>query len=315
MKIVALAGGVGGAKLADGLNRIDPAQELTLVVNTGDDFSLFGLHISPDLDTVCYNLAEIENPNTGWGRREDSWETISEISHLGGPDWFRLGNKDLAVHLERSRRLRAGEVLSDITKSFCRTWGIRANVIPMSDDLVPTIVNTNEGDLPFQDYFVKLACRPGVIGFEYQDSTQAVPAPGVLGSIRAADLVIICPSNPWVSISPILAIPGIRKELLAKTVLAVSPIIGGAAVKGPAAKMYQEMGITPSAAAVAEHYQEILNGFVMDQTDEDQAANIRLADPGVELLLTDSWMNTRQDRVRLAREVIDFGRKIIKERL
>jgi LPPG:FO 2-phospho-L-lactate transferase len=314
MKILALAGGVGGAKFADGLNRLDPPLDLTVVVNTGDDFRLFGLRISPDLDTVCYTLAGIENPTAGWGRAEESWETINEISKLGGPDWFRLGNKDLAVHLERTRRLQDGESLSEITHSFCALWGIAAAVIPMSDLPVPTIVHTEQGNLAFQDYFVKMACKPEVTGFYFQDADNVDPAPGVLQAISESDLVIICPSNPWVSIDPILAIPDIRTELRQKIVLAISPIIGGKTVKGPAAKMYQELGIKPSAAAVADHYLDLLSGFVIDKADHEQEENLTgIGSKSLQVLVTDTWMNTRQDRVRLAGDVISFGKKIIKE--
>ena len=313
MKIVALAGGVGGAKLADGLYRLSPQLDLTVIVNTGDDFSLFGLKICPDLDTVCYNLAGIENPLAGWGRAEECWETIDEISFLGGPDWFRLGNKDLAVHLERTRRLSEGEVLSEITSSFCRRWDITANILPMSDTPVPTIVQTKQGDLPFQDYFVKLACRPEVTGFIFQGADESVPAPGVVRSIKEADLVLICPSNPWVSIDPILAIPDISRELRNKVVLAVSPIIGGKTVKGPAAKMFKEIGIIPSAAAVAEHYQELLTGFIMDSADQDLEEHLSGSGPEeLKVMTTNTWMNSRQDRVRLAEDVITFGKQLLK---
>jgi len=314
MKVAALAGGVGGAKLADGLNRMTPQLELTVIVNTGDDFDLFGLKICPDLDTVCYNLAGIENPSTGWGRAEESLETINEISQLGGPDWFQLGNKDLALHLERNRKLGEGEVLSEITAGFCKNWGITAKILPMSDQAVPTLVRTDQGDLPFQDYFVKLAWRPVVSEFVFQDADQAVPAPGVLQAIIEADLVLICPSNPLVSIDPILAVPGIREEILTKTVLAVSPLIGGKAVKGPAAKMFTEIGLTPSADAVAEHYRGLIAGFIMDNADLELEEQLTGSGPkDLKILITDTLMTTRQERVRLAEDVISFGRQLLKE--
>lgn len=305
---------MGGAKLVDGLSRLDAPPDLTVVTNTGDDFILFGLQICPDLDTVCYNLAGLENPLTGWGRAEESWESINEIRKLGGPDWFRLGNKDLAVHLERTRRLRAGETLSEIIIDFCRSWGIQTTVLPMSDDPVSTIVQTNQGELPFQDYFVKLKCRPEVTGFYFKGAEDSTPAEGVIQSIKQADLVVICPSNPWVSIDPILAVPGIRQEIKKKIVLAISPIIGGKAVKGPAAKMYQEMAITPSAAAVAAHYGEFLAGFVMDNVDQELEQDIRSSGPSApKVFITDTWMKTRQDRVHLAEKVLDFAQQLIKE--
>ncbi len=314
MNVVALAGGVGGAKLADGLARLNPSPTLTVIVNTGDDFNLFGLHISPDLDTVCYNLAGMEQPDTGWGRADESWDALKEIQKLGGPDWFRLGDRDLATHLERTRRLGSGEPLSKITADFCRVWDIAAAVLPMSDDLVPTMVLTDQGELAFQDYFVKLGCEPAVTGFRFQGVENTRPAPGILQAIDRADLIVICPSNPWVSVDPILAVPGIRPALAEKLVLAISPIIAGKAVKGPAAKMYQEMGISPSASAVAKHYGNLLDGFVIDEQDEELVKEIKDGETHpLKVICTDTWMKTREDRVRLAGEVLDFGQQIIKE--
>jgi len=314
MNIVALAGGVGGAKLADGLARLNPPPALTVIVNTGDDFNLFGLHISPDLDTVCYNLAGMEQRNTGWGRADEGWDVYQEIQKLGGPDWFRLGDKDLATHLERTRRLGSGEPLSKITADFCRVWEIDPAVLPMSDDPVPTIVLTDQGELAFQDYFVKLSCEPAVTGFRFQGVENSQPAPGILQAIQEADLIVICPSNPWVSIEPILAVPGIRSALEEKLVLAISPIIAGEAVKGPAAKMYLEMGIIPSATAVAKHYGNLLDGFIIDKQDEGLMKGIinRETHP-LKVFCADTWMKTREDRVRLAGEVLDFGQQIIEE--
>jgi len=314
MNVVALAGGVGGAKLADGLARLNPSPNLTVIVNTGDDFNLFGLHISPDLDTVCYNLAGMEGPNTGWGRSDEGWDVFQEIQKLGGPGWFRLGDKDLATHLERTRRLQSGEPLSKITADFCRAWGIDAAVLPMSDDPVPTMVLTDQGELAFQDYFVKLDCEPAVIGFRFQGVENSRPAPGVLEAIQGSDLIVICPSNPWVSIEPILAVPGIRTALEEKLVLAISPIIAGEAVKGPAAKMYLEMGISPSAGAVAKHYGNLLDGIMIDEQDEELMKSIKNRDThSLRVICADTWMKTREDRVRLAGEVLDFGQQIIEE--
>jgi len=233
MKIVALAGGVGGAKLANGLAQIQHPEDLTIIVNTGDDFKHLGLFICPDLDTVCYKLAGLANPETGWGRADESWHAIENITRLGGPNWFHLGDQDLGTHLERTRRLKAGQTLSQITRDFCAAWGIGPTVLPMSDDPVPTIVLTDEGELPFQEYFVHRRCEPRVRGFRFQGVDGAHPAPGMIAAIREADLVVICPSNPWVSIDPILALPNIRSEIGSRRVVAVSPIIGGKAVKGP----------------------------------------------------------------------------------
>ena len=313
MNVVALAGGVGGAKLADGIAQLG-LSNFTIIVNTGDDFQHFGLYISPDLDTVCYNLAGMEKPDTGWGRAGESWETLSEIQRLGGPDWFSLGNKDLATHLERTRRLMNGETLSQITADFCQKWGIKSNVLPMSDDPVPTIVQTNQGKLSFQDYFVRQKCEPEVKGFLFEGVETAKPTPGLIEAINQADLIVICPSNPWVSIDPILAIPGIRTSLKDKVVLGISPIIGGKAVKGPAAKMYHEMGIQPSAAEVAAHYGKVISGFVIDQEDKELISEIEQGGSGkIKAFCTDTWMKTREDRLRVAGQVMEIGQNLIKE--
>ena len=312
MKVVALAGGVGGAKLVYGLAQTLPAENLTVIVNTGDDFELFGLKVSPDLDTVCYTLAGIANPETGWGRADETWHTLEGLEELGAPDWFRLGDRDLATHLERTRRLKNGQKLHQVTRDFCRAWGVAVAVLPMSDDPVPTQVKTDKGMLPFQEYFVREKCRPRVRGFVFQGAEKARPAPGVKESIQDADLVVICPSNPWVSVDPILAVSPIREWLQEKTVLAVSPIIGGRAVKGPAAKMFREMRVEPSAFAVASHYSSLLSGFVIDEEDREQVKEIQSAASGsVSVCDTNTWMETEEDRVRLAREVLAFGKTLI----
>ena len=307
MKVVALAGGVGGAKLADGLAQVLPAEDLTIIVNTGDDFEHLNLHISPDLDTVCYTLAGIANPITGWGRASETWSMLETLSELGGPSWFRLGDRDLGVHLERTRRLRLGDPLSQITRDFCRAWGIEATILPMSDDFIPTWVDTNEGELPFQEYFVHRRCTPLVKGFRFQGIEKASATPGVLEAIRDAGLVIVCPSNPWVSIDPILAVPGVRDaiENSQAPVLAVSPIIAGQTIKGPAAKMYAELGIKPSAIAVARHYGTLLSGFILDVLDRDLLASLQI--DRHQVLVTETVMKTREDRCRLAQEVLSFG--------
>ncbi len=308
MKVVALAGGVGGAKLADGMAQALPPESLTVIVNTGDDFEHLGLKICPDLDTVCYTLAGLANPSTGWGRAGETWNALESLETLGGPGWFRLGDRDLGTHLERTRRLRLGQGLSQITCDFCRAWGVRQSVLPMSDDPVPTLVDTNEGLLAFQDYFVRRKCEPRVRGFRFEGVESALPATGVLDSIRSADLIVICPSNPWVSIDPILALPGVRAALRAGApVIAVSPIIGGKTVKGPAAKMYAELGILPSALAVSRHYGArssggILTGFVLDQVDRDLEPTIVSA--AIQPLVAATLMTTGQDRLRLAEEIL-----------
>lgn len=331
MKIVALAGGVGGAKLVDGLAQIHPSEDLAIIVNSGDDFEHLGLKICPDLDTVCYTLAGLANPATGWGRAGESWNALESLAELGGPVWFRLGDRDLGTHLERTRLLRKGLTLSHITQRFCEAWKINPTVLPMSDDSVATIVYTDEGRLPFQEYFVRRQCRPRVSGFEFQGAEHALPAPSALDRLADTEMVIICPSNPWVSIDPILALPGIKAELTNKDiserepgvfhktvgtkrpVVAVSPIIGGEAVKGPAAKMYAELGVEPSALAVARHYGSaaeggLLSGFVMDNADAALEKDVRSL--GIDTLVTDTLMRTNLDRARLAKEVLDFGEKL-----
>jgi len=304
MRVVALAGGVGGAKLADGLAQALSPAELTIIVNTGDDFEHFGLWISPDLDTVCYTLAGIANPETGWGRVDESWEAYESFSQLGGPDWFRLGDRDLGTHLERTRRLDGGQPLSRITADFCAAWGVAHRILPMSDDPIPTVVLSEEGELAFQEYFVARRCQPEVRGFRFEDVERAKPAPGVLSALEEAELVVICPSNPWVSVDPILAVPGVRQAVAERAVVAVSPIIGGRAVKGPAAKMYRELGLEPSALAVAEHYGSLLDGLVFDQVDDALKGDIEAL--GVKTLTTDTLMKSPQDRLRLAQQVLEF---------
>ncbi len=309
MKVVALAGGVGGAKLADGLAQALPPQDLTIIVNTGDDFEHLGLYIAPDLDTVCYTLAGLANPETGWGRAGESWQAISNLETLGGPTWFRLGDQDLATHLERTRLLKEGLPLSAITQRFCTAWSVKPCVLPMSDDSVRTIVRTDEGDLAFQEYFVHRRCEPSVRGFEFRGAKAASPAPGVIEALDAADVIVFCPSNPWVSIGPILSIRGVKEAVQSKPTIAVSPIIGGAAVRGPAAKMYAEMGITPSALAVAQQYHGITKGFVIDEVDAQLADTIARYDMWV--LATHTLMKTTQDRRQLAEDVLNFiGAKI-----
>jgi LPPG:FO 2-phospho-L-lactate transferase len=306
LKIVALAGGVGGAKLAHGLAQILPPEDLTVIVNTGDDFEHYGLYICPDLDTVCYTLAGLANPDTGWGRIDETWNAIENASMLGGPDWFKLGDKDLGTHLERTQRLIEGQTLSEITKAFCKAWGIEQTILPMSDQPVRTIVETEEGDLAFQEYFVHLRCEPRVTGFRFEGLEKAEPAPGACEAIQSADAVIICPSNPWVSIDPILKVfsPLLRGEESGVRCIAVSPIIGGQTVKGPAAKMYRELGIEPSALAVAHHYRGLANGFVLDKIDEQLKGDIM----GLTMrtLVTNTLMNSLDSRSRFANDVLRF---------
>jgi LPPG:FO 2-phospho-L-lactate transferase len=301
-RIVAFAGGVGGAKLAHGLAQILAPEDLTVIVNTGDDFEHLGMYICPDLDTVCYTLAGLANPETGWGRVNETWNTIANIEKLGGPNWFRLGDQDIATHLERTRRMKEGQSLSQITKDFCAAWGIKHTVLPMTDSPVRTMVDTDEGELAFQEYFVHRHCEPRVKGFRFDGVNSAEPAPGVREAIDSAEAIVICPSNPWVSVDPILRII----QRINKPVIALSPIIGGKTVKGPAAKMYSELGIEPSALAVAEHYRNILAGFVLDSVDSEMENNIKQL--GIRTLVTDTLMNNLTDRTRLAQDVLNFTR-------
>jgi LPPG:FO 2-phospho-L-lactate transferase len=316
IKAAALAGGVGGAKLADGLAQI-LGKDLTVIVNTGDDFDLFGLKICPDVDTVCYTLAGLANPETGWGRKDETWNVLSALEDLGGPSWFRLGDRDLGTHLERTRRLAEGQALSQVTHQFCETWRIVSPVLPMTDDGVYTFVKSEEGMLGFQEYFVKKRCEPRVKGFSFEGASSAHPAPGALEALQEADFVILCPSNPWVSIDPILSIPGYREVLEKKTLIAVSPIIGGQAVKGPVVKMFSELGIQPSAAAVARHYEAkenggLLNGFIVDSIDSDLLPELKAS--GFHVFATGTVMHTIPDRRRLAEEVLDLGIKLAEVR-
>ena len=300
MKIVALAGGVGGAKFAHGLAQVLPAEDLTVIVNTGDDFEHYGLYICPDLDTVCYTLAGMSNPETGWGRAGETWKVIENAAALGGPFWFRLGDRDLGTHLERTRRLSEGQSLSQVTGDFCQAWGIQQTILPMSDQPVRTIVETEEGDLAFQEYFVHRRCEPQVRGFRFEGIEAAEPAPGVRETIATADAVIICPSNPWVSIDPILRVI----QRITKRIVAISPIIGGQTVKGPAAKMYRELGIRPSALAVANHYCDVIDGFVFDTLDRQLESEIK--NLNMRTLVTNTLMNSHDDRKYLAGEVLSF---------
>ncbi len=305
MNVVALAGGVGGAKLAHGLAMVLPAECLTVVVNTGDDFEHLGFHISPDVDTVMYTLAGLANPDTGWGLAGETWSFLEALGRLGGETWFRLGDRDLATHVERRRRLASGQSLTETTEALCAALGVRPAVRPMSDDRLRTVVLTDEGALGFQEYFVHRQCRPRVIGFIFNGEGQARPTAQVTGALRAADLIVFCPSNPFVSLEPILRLPGVRDLVRARPAVAVSPIVGGQALKGPAAKMLAELGQDVSAAGVARHYGGLLRGFVLDRIDESQAGPLR--EQGLRVLATDTVMRTEGDRARLARDVIAFA--------
>jgi LPPG:FO 2-phospho-L-lactate transferase len=307
--IVALAGGVGGARLAVGLaDRLSP-RELAIVVNTGDDFEHLGLVICPDLDTVTYTLAGIHNPKTGWGRAAETWSCMQTLGTLGAATWFNLGDRDLGLHLARTAALRRGKPLSAVTHEVTRSFGLRHAILPMSDSPVRTLVKTRAGMLAFQDYFVRLRCKPRVEGFRFLGAQRArVPSrlQALIGSQRVR-AVVICPSNPYVSVAPILAIAKIRRWLGARSfpVVAVSPIIGGAAVKGPAAKMMRELGAEASALGIARHYGDVVDGWIIDRTDELLAPGIEAL--GARVMATDTLMRKRAGSQRLAGEVIAFA--------
>jgi LPPG:FO 2-phospho-L-lactate transferase len=308
-RCVALSGGVGGAKLALGLDRVTDAGDLLVVANTGDDFEHLGLTICPDIDTVVYTLAGVANPETGWGRADEGWRVMETLATLGGETWFRLGDRDIALHLERTRRLQAGETLGTITADIAGRLGIAARILPMSDQPVRTIVETPDGPLPFQHYFVREQCAPVVTGFRFDRADAARPAPGLLDALAdpALTAIVVCPSNPFISIDPILSVPGLRDAVAgsAAPVVAVSPIVGGHAIKGPTAKMMRELGLDSDAVAVARHYEGLIDGFVLDQCDAASAGAVRSL--GVEAAVTGTVMNSLEDRERLARFVLDFA--------
>ena len=305
--VLALSGGIGGAKLALGLYRVLPPGALTVVANTGDDFEHLGLSISPDLDTLLYTLAGIDNPETGWGRRGETWTFMAALEALGGETWFKLGDGDLATHVERTRRRCAGESLSAITDDFRRRLRISARLLPMSDDPVRTRLLTEEGWLDFQDYFVRRRCVPAVREIMFSGASTARPQPDFLSALANDDLriVVICPSNPLISIDPILSLPGVREALRAcrAPVVAVSPIIGGKAVKGPTAKMMDELGMPVDAASVARHYGDFLDHYVIDEADAEILGALDAA-----TIATRTLMESIADREALARVVLAAGR-------
>jgi LPPG:FO 2-phospho-L-lactate transferase len=314
--IVALAGGVGGARLALGLAQVLTPRELTIVVNTGDDFEHLGLSICPDLDTVVYTLAGVHNPLTGWGRANETWTFMHALGELGGDTWFQLGDQDLAMHVVRTRALRAGVPLSRVTSELARRLGVRHVVLPMSETPVRTRVQTARGELAFQDYFVRLRSRPRVLGFRFVGARGArVPSPlrKILLSART-EAVVICPSNPFVSVAPIVSVPAIRSWLRERRVpvVAVSPIVGGAAIKGPAAKMLRELGAEVSALGIARHYDKLIDGWVIDRADANLRPRIEAL--GHSVLVTDTIMRDRSASKTLAAEVIAFTRGLVKQR-
>jgi LPPG:FO 2-phospho-L-lactate transferase len=307
--IVGLAGGVGGARLARGLARIAGTQ-LAMVVNTGDDFDHFALRICPDLDTVMYTLAGRANPETGWGVAGESWNFMTQMAELGGADWFRLGDRDLATHVLRTALLRDGETLTAVTATLAARLGIEVAILPMSDSAVRTRVQTAAGLLDFQDYFVRQHCEVPISGLRFDGAREAQASGAVIRALAAARVVVICPSNPFVSIDPILAVGDVRRRLQEHPapVIAVSPIIGGKAVKGPAAKMMAELGHAVSSLTVAEKYRDLLDGIVIDEEDAHLAPAIEAL--GMSARVTRTLMPTPAESLRLAEEVLEFAETI-----
>ncbi len=310
--IVALAGGVGGAKLAVGLAAVLLPKALAIVVNAGDDFEHLGFTVCPDLDTVMYTLAGVNNRKTGWGRAGETWQFMNEIKRLGDEDWFQLGDRDLALHVLRAQALARGEPLSQVTRDLAARFGIKHVILPMSDTPVRTRVKTTSGELAFQDYFVRQRCKPRVTGFRFAGARNA-RVPDVLARVMRGrvDAVVLCPSNPFVSIAPILSVPAIDAWLKARTfpVIAVSPIVGGAAIKGPAAKMMRELGIKPTALEIVRHYGDAVDHWVIDQQDAELSDDIERM--GKRVLVTDTLMTNRRKSAALARRVLGFARSAI----
>lgn len=303
-RVVALAGGVGGAKLASGLQAVLPAGCLTVIVNTGDDFEHWGMNICPDLDTVLYNLAQVHNPETGWGRRDEGWNVLAEIEHFGGENWFRIGDRDLALHLRRTEWLRMGLSLTEVTVRLRRMLGVPSAILPMCNEPVRTLVHTDEGDLPFQHYFVRRRCEPTLLDLSFVGANSATLSPEVRQTLRIADLIVFCPSNPYVSLDPILSVPGLRDALRHSPIpkVGVSPIVGGEALKGPAAKMMRELGEMSSPLTVVDHLGDVLDGFVIDNADAALRDAVILPS-----LITQTVMTDPTSKEQLARDVLGFG--------
>jgi LPPG:FO 2-phospho-L-lactate transferase len=309
VRVVALSGGVGGAKLALGLYRVLPPESLALIINTGDDFQHLGLRVCPDIDTTLYTLAGLANPELGWGRRDETWNFMRALETLGGQTWFRLGDADLALHVERTRRLSGGESLSAVTQAVAERFGIRAAIIPMSDSVISTRLTTDAGDLSFQDYFVRRRCAPAVRAIRFAGAAQARLAPQAAAALESAALeaIIICPSNPYLSVDPLLAVPGMRGALRAARapVIAVSPIVGSEAVKGPTAKIMGELRLERSALTIATHYAGLIDALVLDHRDAPLATRISCP-----VRVCATVMRSLEDREALAREVLALAAEL-----
>src|SRR3954470_11271113 len=307
--ILALAGGVGGARLALGLSEVLTPEALVVAVNTGDDFEHLGLYISPDLDTVMYTLAGMNDPVQGWGIAGETWNFMRALEKLDGQTWFRLGDRDLATHVERTTRLRMGQTLSAVTQRLCAQLEVRHVVVPMSDDRVRTVVHTATGPLAFQDYFVRRRAEPPVERIEFDGVRDAHMSPGLAAALDSSELeaIVLCPSNPYLSIAPILAVPGVRDALAQRRVpsIAVSPIIGGRALKGPAAKIMHELGATPSSLAIAEFYRGLIDALVLDDADANLVEGVSAL--AIQPIVTRTVMHDAAARKSLAHKIIDFA--------
>jgi LPPG:FO 2-phospho-L-lactate transferase len=306
MKAVALAGGIGASKFLAGLVAVLPPEQVTIIVNTGDDFQWMGLYICPDLDTVTYTLAGLANPETGWGILGDTFHALERLQILGCDTWFKLGDRDLATHIYRSQKIREGNTLAQVTGDISRKSGIRSVILPMTNSYVPTEIQTDEGTLAFQDYFVRRRCEPRVEAFLYRTIENSSAAPGVIEAVRAAEVVFICPSNPYISIGPILAVPGIREALHETNarIAAITPIIAGQAIKGPTARMLREMGQDVSAVSVARMYSDFVDLFVLDQRDAGLLPGV--ASLGLQVRLADTLMDDHRSKTDLARKVVEM---------
>ncbi|MGA9774084.1 MAG: 2-phospho-L-lactate transferase [Blastocatellia bacterium] len=306
MRITALAGGIGASKFLLGLAQVRPPEDVTIIANTGDDIEMFGLRISPDIDTLTYTMAGVINETTGWGIAGDSFSALSWIARYGESQWFNLGDRDLATHIYRTEQLQKGRTLSEVTDHVRRSLGVRSAILPMTDDYTPTRVVTDEGEMHFQEYFVRRRCEPKVREIRFDRIESATPAPGVNAAILEADRVIVCPSNPFISINPILSVPGVRdaiKETRA-LVIAITPIIGGRALKGPAADMLRDLGHEISARGVASLYRDFVDLFVLDEVDRAMKPEIEAL--GLRVEVADTVMNTLEDKQRLARSVSEM---------
>ncbi len=307
--VVLLSGGIGGAKLALGLDRTLPAGTLTIIANIGDDFRHLGLAISPDIDTLLYTLAGLVNAETGWGRNDETWHFMAELARLGGETWFRLGDRDLAMHVERTRRLDTGETLATVTREMGQRLGIGSRIVPASDSRVQTRVVTEAGVLAFQDYFVRQRAEPVVSAVRFAGAAEAVPPATAMAALSdpALQAIVIAPSNPWLSIDPLLAIPALRKTLEHTSVprVAVSPIVAGQAIKGPTAKIMGELGLPVTQASIARHYRGLIDGLVLDHADAAEAAAVEAL--GIRAVTTGTVMRSLEDRIALARFALEFA--------